>query len=176
MVLRTVVLLAGLSPAVLAAQGPPRAVRDPEPMRRLAWLAGRWQGLATYQLGPGGSRTANQTEIVEAHADGAVLAIDGLGLENGDTVHHAFAVINYDAAAKQYRIRTFLKNGIWSDPEIQVADGRIVWGFSAQGRTVRYTIVRTPAGEWHETGEWTMDGTTWRPFIEMRLRRQPPVP
>ena len=36
---------------------------------------------------------------------------------------------------------------------------------------IRYTLHHTAAGAWHEIGETSTDGKTWRKFFEMTLKR-----
>jgi hypothetical protein len=37
---------------------------------------------------------------------------------------------------------------------------------------VRFTMNLTDAGQWHEIGEFSMDGATWRQFLDFTLTRQ----
>lgn len=41
-----------------------------------------------------------------------------------------------------------------------------------RGGTIRYTMDLTDAGEWHEIGERSSDGTKWEKFFEMTLRKK----
>lgn len=178
--MRVLVLLAVLSTSTVQAQhGPPPAV---EAMRKLSYLVGDWRGTASVILGPGGPVSAAQHETVRLVAGGTVLTIQGRGtvIENGEerVVHDAFATVWWDQSKPGYRMRAHLANGQAVDAEPVVRGDTLVWGFRhPQAGQIRYTIVRTPDGDWHERGERSADGVTdWMQIIEMRLTKAPATP
>ena len=59
------------------------------------------------------------------------------------------------------------------DADITLTEKGFVWGFKEPTRGVeaKYTVTITPKGEWHEVGEYTLDGKAWTKFIEMTLTR-----
>lgn len=54
-----------------------------------------------------------------------------------------------------------------------VTDKGFIWGFKEpqRGVEVKYTMKLTDKGEWHEIGEYSLDGKTWTKIIEMTLSR-----
>jgi hypothetical protein len=146
-------------------------------MKQLDWLVGRWKGEAVIEYQPGQRRTINQTETVQSKLSGLVLLVEGVGTirtpgeEREIPVFEALAVVSYDDQAKRYRWQAFT-GGQYQDAEAKVTDGGIEWRLANTPMgSVRYTIRRTPAGEWHEIGESSTDATNWRRFFEMTLRR-----
>lgn len=142
-------------------------------MAPLGWLVGEWRGLGSMQT-PAGRSTASVLEMVESRLEGRVLVIEGIGRDTaagagGHVVHHAFAVLSYDPDAGRYAMRAF-RDGRFVDAETRLGDGVFTWGFPVPGGRVRYHI-RQDSGDWLETGEYSPDGTNWRQFFEMRLRR-----
>jgi hypothetical protein len=167
-------VLAAVLVALVGASGAtaqePKHVAE---MKRLDFLVGRWQGEARYQMGPGQQQTVSQTEIVETKLGGAVLAVEGIGKAGGErVVHHAFAVLAYDAKAGRFTLRAHKADGSVIDVEPQVGDRTLVWGFpDPRAGQIRYTVRLTERGEWHEVGEASRDGATWHKFMEMTLAR-----
>lgn len=142
-------------------------------MAPLAWLIGEWEGEGVSQTRTGPSAAAVR-EKVEGRIGGRVLVIEGIGREpstdgSGRIVHHAFGVLTYDPERRQYALRALREGGV-IDAETSLADGVFTWGFAVPGGRIRYQI-RQVGGEWHETGEFSADGSTWRRMIEMKLRR-----
>lgn len=142
-------------------------------MAQLAWLIGEWEGTGTSQM-PSGSEVVTVRETVEGRLGGRVLVIEGMGRVpgadgNGRIVHHAFGVLSYDPERKQYVFRAF-SDGSLVDAETRLAEGVFTWEMAIPQGRMRYHIRRV-GEEWVETGEFSPDGSTWRKFFEMRLRR-----
>lgn len=172
-ILSAILMTMLLSTAVAAQPGEPTA-ETREAMARLSFLVGSWKGEAWTQMGP--QRTdIIQTESVAAHLDGLVIVIDGEGRlkSNPDTIAHlAFATITYDAEKKGYRVQAVRKDGKSVDAAGRIAeDGAFQWGFDVEGRSVRFTISLTEEGEWLEIGDYSLNGTEWKQYLEMRLKR-----
>lgn len=169
--MRSFVLLAALAGALpLAAQAP----AEPTAMRRLAWLAGEWQGTGTMMRGPGQQHEGSIVERAAFHAGGHALTFEGLGkaaVAGGDSivVHDAFGVIWHDGT--DFRLKAFRASGHTVDPDIEVTENRIVWAFDERVGRIRFTVSHLPDGRWHEIGEMSRDGTTWLKFFEMDLTR-----
>lgn len=172
-------ILASLSCVFSAAgQAPPDfSALCKEQMKKLEVFAGKWQGEASIRMGPGPEQTINQQEDVQFRIDSTVLVIEGLGTRGPDNtvVFNALAVINFNAGAKGYSFRSFLKDGRSADAYFNILEDRkFEWGFDTPGNSgkVRYTITfDDPARTWHEVGEFSADGSTWMKFMEMRLNR-----
>lgn len=177
-----------LAAAVLVALGGAAGARAQEPkhlaeMEKLAFLAGDWEGEARYRTGPGQPQTVSQRETAERRLGGTVLVVEGIGTtrpaggEGARVVHHAFAVLSYDAGAGRFMVRAYKADGQTIDAEATVGDRTLAWGFQdPRAGRIRYTVTLTERGEWHEVGEATRDGAVWHKFMEMTLSRvgQPP--
>ena len=158
------------------AQGPPvdtAAVRAA--IAKLDFMVGRWRGTAWQQRGPERVQT-NMLEIVERKLEGAVLQVEGRGsvpVPGADdrVVHHALGVISYDARTKTYTLRSYISSGQSGDFTLSPIDGGVVWSREVPGGRIRNTA-RFTATEWHETGEFSSDGTTWTQIMEIRLKRE----
>ena len=147
-------------------------------MKKLDFLAGKWVGEATIQFGPDRKETVKQTEDVRFKLGGAVLLVEGTGTgklpgtDKEGVVFNALAMIHYDTAARQYKMRAIRTEGQAVDPEFALTDGGFVWSFAAptSKMQVRYTA-KVAAGTWHEVGEYSRDGKAWTLFFEMTVRR-----
>lgn len=172
-VLKLTLLSTALSAVPLAAQAPDSGPAVDFAMAPLSWLIGEWEGEAESRSQAGRS-IATVRESVEGRLNGRVLVIEGIGREpsadgTGRVVHHAFGLLTYDPERKQYAFRA-LRDGGLIDAETSLADGVFTWGFPVPGGRIRFQI-RQVGGEWHETGEYSADGSTWRKMLEMRLHR-----
>jgi hypothetical protein len=171
--------IAALSLSLASAAGgqaPPQRPAGPpatEKMQAVAFLAGEWEGEAWMQMGPDLRETVRQHELVEWRAGNEVLVIQGHGRQGDRLVHDAFAAIAWDPRKAAYVMWTYRAGGGPSDPWIEVAEKRIVWGFDGGGGKIRFTIVLDEAGRWVESGERSADGgATWHPFFGMTLDRK----
>jgi len=169
--------------ATAAAQMPSPPDRDAKlgAMRELDFLVGDWRGSGWMQMGPQMRIDFKSREIVERKLGGMIVAIEGIhegvppGSTDSVTVHHAFAVLSYDAQAKKYRFRSWLENGLAGDYEATVNAGTLEWGYEDPRRgRIRYIIRLDDKGQWQETGDFSKDGTTWMPFFAMTLSRAAP--
>jgi hypothetical protein len=142
-------------------------------MQKIQVLSGEWTGNGWIQMGKD-KRTFIQTETVVQKANGTVIVIDGLGVNEitRKTVHEAFSVISYDLSDKKYLMRAFLANGNYIDADIRVeADGTILWGYKQpQAGEMKYTI-KVSNGKWEEKGEMNRDGSNWILFFQMNLQK-----
>lgn len=146
-------------------------------MQRLAFLEGDWAGPATAMLREG-PMPFQQTEWVRFKLGGQILVVEGVGrvLTNGtpgDTTFNAFAIIDW-TPDRGYRLRSTTREGRSGEFPLEVSDSGFVWSMPAPGGQVRYTMRLTPAGEWHEVGEYLREGAPAVKAIEMKLRRVTP--
>jgi hypothetical protein len=170
--MKKTVLAIMLLATAAAAQTSPETTRLTA-MKKMDFLLGEWSGDGWMMLGRDNKVTFHQTENVRSAAGGSVVVIDGLGTNPaGKPVHQAFAVISFDTTSGKYMWRAFTKvNGeVGVEPEI--GDRTLVWGFPTPAGKTRFTITLTPAGEWHEIGDFSRDGTAWSQFFEMTLKRK----
>jgi hypothetical protein len=142
-------------------------------MLKIQHLSGEWSGKGWIQMGRD-KRTFAQTENVVQKANGTVIVVDGVGIDEstGKTVHEAFAIISYDQPNKKYLMRAFLANGNYIDADISVEDdGTIIWGFKhPQAGDIKYTI-KASGSKWEEKGAMNRDGANWVPFFQMNLEK-----
>lgn len=179
MTVRALALAAALlASPVLAADPPGQANRDA--LKKLDYLAGKWKGEATMQLGPNRKEVVKQTEDVEFRLGGTILVIEGVGKgklpgqEKEGVVFNAYAVVSYDAAKKEYAMRAYRAEGVSVDASMKPGDKGFEWGFTlAEQKTdIRYKMTLTDKGEWHEVGDMSRDGgKTWNKFFEMTLTK-----
>lgn len=146
-------------------------------IERLAFMVGRWRGEAWMQRGPERVQTI-MTETVEAKLGGTVLQVEGQGIATGSggaaprVVHHALAVVSFDAQTSAYGLRSYVASGQFGDFVLTLAPGGVSWSREVPGGRIRNTA-QIANGEWREVGEFSRDGTTWTQIMEMRLRRDP---
>lgn len=157
----------------VAAQRPDQSAACREAMAKLSFLVGDWEGTAIMQ-GRDGARQVNQTEHITWQLQNQVLTIEGTGrMASGEIGFQAFAVMHFDPADKQYKFRSYVKEGYSTQAYFNVlAPNQFEWGFDVPGGKTRYTInLDQNASTWHETGEYSVDGLTWRKFIELNLKK-----
>lgn len=147
-----------------------------EAMQRVAWMVGTWEGSGWMVTGPGGRKDFRGREVVEERLDGLLIVIEGThravgGERDGDTIHHAFAVLSWDPDTTRYLFRSYLETGRAGDYAGQVAEGAFIWGMNTPRGKIRYTIRLDDRGHWVEIGERSADGTSWQQFFAMDLRR-----
>lgn len=182
-------LALGLSAAPSAAQEQPPTPEPerpgeateaaaPDPMARLDFMAGEWVGDGWVELAPGRRSAFRSREVVTPRLGGRVVVVEGRhtadipGRPEPVVVHEAFGVLSHDG--EDYRFRAYQRDGREGSFDADVPEERVlVWGHDDPSRgRVRYTLRVTQDGAWNEVGESSDDGVAWRPFIELRLRRE----
>jgi hypothetical protein len=128
-------------------------------------------------MGPGHQETFAQTEDVQFKLDGTVLQIEGIGRRpDNEIAFNALALINFDVVKGDYAMRSYLRDGRWTDAWFKVAgDNSFNWGYTLPRNSgqIRYTITLKDSGQtWHEIGEFSRDGTNWVKSFEMTLTRE----
>lgn len=140
---------------------------------RLSFMLGRWRGDAWMERAGQRMQTA-MTETVEPRLDGTLLLVEGRGsvvTATGErVVHHALGVIHVDAATGGYALRSWIGSGQTGEFAMVVGDSSVSWSRDVPGGRIRNTA-RFTGGEWHEIGEFSADGSSWRQIMELRLRR-----
>lgn len=166
-------LLLALSPALAAraqTSSPAIAVRIGE-MKKLDYMVGQWKGTG-WREDPKGRETFAGTETIQSKLGGLALLVEGnFKNKEGAVVHETLAVISYDEKAKNYDFRTYLANGTVGSHVLKIIEGGWQWGFQFPQGEVRFTFKLTDKGDWFEVGEFSMDGKTWRKFLEMNLQK-----
>ena len=164
-----------------SAQDRPDIAAQREAMRKLDFWVGEWQGTGWYQAGPGGRRETTVTETIHPKLGGLALLAEGLGRSAGvvageETItHDALGIICFDEQLKRYRFVHYRAGDKLDEAELKLIEGGLQWERKVQSGTVRFTA-KIQEDRWHEVGEFSADGKTWRPFMEMTLHRVRPTP
>jgi hypothetical protein len=155
--------------AVLLVSAPLFAADE---MKKLDWMVGEWNGAATTQTGAE-KHMSHVTERIQWKLGGKALLVEGLGKDgSGAVVHEALAVISYNEAAKKYEFDAWTARYPHTDTWFEVGATTAQWGFDTPQGKVRYSISRTPSGQWIEIGEYSADGTKWMKFFDMTLTKK----
>lgn len=144
----------------------------------VTWI-GEWHGNGWMQMGPGEPKKFSIDEVVQSKLDATILLVEGIGktpdpqTNTEMVVHHAMAILSYDPVGNQYKFNSHLKNGRSTDAWFTVmGENKFQWGFDTPQGKVRYSItIDASAKTWLESGEFSNDGTTWRKFFEMNLKK-----
>ena len=160
----------------LTAQPP--EVLQKSAMAKLEWLTGTWQGTAITLMGPGRSDTISMREVLTYNLDSTIITVEGKGFHvvNGKVLsgiyHQAFAVLSYDNSG-QFQWKAWrMPGGIYTEYSPEIGEKNFDWSMKTPRGTMRYHIELTPQHQWHETGEFSPDGTSWFPFFDMILSRK----
>lgn len=142
-------------------------------MQEVSVMAGEWQG-SIWSMTPDGSRkNAQMHEMIEWKLDKTILLIEGIGEnEKGETAHHALGVLSFEPFSKSYKLNSHIAEGLSTaaDFEVVTPNEKFIWGYDVPGGKIRFTITFSENGtHWHEKGEYSPDGTTWHPTLEMNL-------
>lgn len=146
-------------------------------MQKLSYLAGKWKGEAVARQRDGSTTKVAQEENIEFRLDNTLLLIEGTGRNPqnlSEITFNALAVVTYDEAAKEFKFRSHLRDGKKTDAYFKVlGDNHFEWGFDLPNNAkMRYDIKLDPkAKTWLEIGEYSPNGTTWYPFVELKLNK-----
>ena len=168
------------------AAGPPSApvpgtdalAEQRQAIARLGDWVGEWEG-SGWAVSRAGREEFTIHESVESKLGGLALLVQGLGKsrrpDGGEEVvsHDALAVLTWDPEGDRYVFRHYTADGRHGESELVTTDDGWRWGFQDphSGVHVRFTA-EIGAETWHERGEVSLDGgATWRPMLEMELRR-----
>ena len=149
----------------LHAQQPATDPVNKSEISKLMFLTGKWEGKG-WMMGQDRQRhTFDQTEDLTFKLDSTLLVIEGHGKSDGRDVHDAFAIVAYNKESKQYDFTSFLANGQKGTFKAELKENKLIW-YPTDNMT--YIIEVNEKGQWHEIGEMTMNGNTFR-FFEMTL-------
>ena len=146
-------------------------------MKKVQWLAGKWEGEGWMMFGPEEKHTFSQTETVTSKLNGLLLAIEGLGTsDKGESkiIHNAFAVLSFDSENQRFVMRAHKADGAFTEANALVDDnGDFIWGFNhPYAGELRFTIRQNDKGQWYEIGEVSSDdGNSWFQNFEMLLSK-----
>jgi hypothetical protein len=174
----TVLAIILLSAKFIYSQAPNSAINKEE-MKKLSSWVGQWKGEGSMQMGPGEPKKSSVDEKIEMKLDGTILVAEGIGktvdpaTKQEVVAHHAFGVLSFDAMTKNYKFKTYLKDGRSTDAYFMIAgENKYEWGFDIPGGNgkTKYSITLDPVkNTWNEIGEFSRDGATWMKFFEMNL-------
>lgn len=166
-------LVFAFSTVIAVAQRPDLSPRCKEEMKKLAFLAGDWKGEARIR-NQSGEQVVTQTEHIEWKLDGLVLAVEGTGRDKDVIAFQAFALVNFDPTDQQFKLKSFVKEGFSTNAYFKILkENQFEWGFDipAGGKSKYVITLDAVKNTWHETGEFSRDGTTWMKFIELNLTK-----
>lgn len=166
-----------LTVLILAMAAFSAAAQQPKPdaqiaaMKKLDYMVGDWQGEGWIEMG--GPRIAFRGgEKIQRKLNGVALLVEGAFFaENGTPVHTTLAVMSYDPKGQKYDFATWLAQGTTGNHELKLIDNGWYWEIQPPGAgTIRFTMTLQD-GQWVEVGERSTDGTTWKKFFEMKLKK-----
>lgn len=174
----TCALFLGLAIGHTQAQGLDKASDAyKQEMQKLSYFAGKWKGEAIAKQRNGPDTKIIQEEDIQFKLDNTVLLIEGTG-RNPDNLKeitfNALAIVSYDEVTKEFKLRSHLKDGKKTDAYFSIlGENHFEWGFDVPNNAkIRYDIKLDPkAKTWVEIGEYSPDGTTWYPFINLKLNK-----
>ena len=144
-------------------------------MKKVQWLAGKWEGQGWMMFGPEEKHTFSQTETVTSKLNGILLVIEGLGTDGeSNIIHNAFAVLSFDSENQRYVMRAHKADGAFTEADALVDNnGDFIWGFNhPYAGELRFTIRQNNKGQWYEIGEASSDdGNSWFQNFEMLLNK-----
>ncbi|QOI98334.1 MAG: hypothetical protein HRU69_12910 [Flammeovirgaceae bacterium] len=145
-------------------------------MQKLAFMAGKWRGVAAIRQPNGTLLKVNQEEDVQFKLDGTVLLIEGIGRNTVDNSisFNALAILSFNQQTKEYVFKSYVMDGNQTDAYFKIIEeNHFEWGFDLPTKAkIRYDLVLNPQKKlWFEKGEYSPDGNTWFPFIEMTLTK-----
>jgi hypothetical protein len=163
--------------SVASAQAPPAGPNTEAQraaMKKLSFLAGKWSGPASAQLGPGKPLELIQTEDIQYRLDGLVMVVEGKGREpeSGKVRFNALATISYDDAKGVYEIRAY-NDGRRIDTTLETDGAGFVWGFTVGQANIRHVMRVTEKGDWSETTTVKLPNGQEYTTVRMTLQKQP---
>jgi len=150
--------------------------RPTEAHRRLHQMAGSWKGEETVHPSPWDPRGGTATGAIESRValDGFAVVQDYVQSKGGRPVFTGHAVFTWDASRGSYLMYWFdcmglppavPSPGTWTD------DAAVFVDENPMGRS-RYTYQFPTPNEMTMKIEMSLDGSTWRPFLEGAYRRE----
>ena len=162
---------------VIAVQAQDQSNAGRTRMKALSYFVGTWKGEGIVQRREGGPLKVLQEEKIEWKVDTLVLVIEGIGKDPATLkkLFHAFACVSFNTQSQEFNMKSFIMDGRQTDAYFKVvADNQFEWGFDLPNKAkIKYTINLSRQNKtWKEKGEYSPDGTTWYPTIELNLTKQ----
>ena len=145
-----------------------------EAMKEFSWIVGEWEGIAWSQMGPNQRDTFLMHEIISYDLDQTIVDIEGIGKDpSGEVVHHARAVLSFNAQSGKYQWHSWrIPGGLYNEHEPNLTSDGFIWEMENPRGKMRYTTTHTEDDGWFEIGEFSPDGSNWFKFFEMNLTRK----
>lgn len=155
-----------------------KAADKKNPLNRLSFLLGEWQGTAWRMTQTGKRENTNAFEKVTCRLDCGIFIVEGLGVKTDSvtkesiTVHDAFGIIYYDAKTNSISMRAHTKDGV-TETVIEFLEEKLIrWNIDIpNGSKIRFTVDFKTANKWFEIGEFSRDGQNWMKFLETALTK-----
>lgn len=151
-----------------------------EAMKKLEVWVGEWKGPGWFRVGANEKRDFTNHETIEWRLGGLALVVEGKGKTRNPTTgvetdtHNALGVVSYDDKTKRYRFWNYRAGEAPSEDELKLADGGFYWERRLPRGFLKFTL-KFEGDTWRETGEFSNDGKTWTPIMDMTLTRQKSV-
>ena len=161
----------------LNAQEMPKQAEASPVMKKLGTMAGEWRG-TSWAMTPQGRVSIDSWEKVESKLNGLVLFVHGrhtslAKTDSGRVVHEAAGMLYYDGGKQQLKFVPVRFDGGVIETHAKETDKGMEWGFAIPGGAghVRYNVDLSQPDTWIETGEFSRDGASWMPVMQLNLKR-----
>jgi hypothetical protein len=170
-----IIAIAGLQVSSTFGQGEAPEELKKE-MQKLSYMAGKWKGEASIRQPDGSVMKVNQEEDIQYKLDGTILLVEGTGRNpvNNNISFNALAVVSYNPYSKSFGMKSHIMDGRQTEAYFKVlGENHFEWGFETPDKAkIKYDLVLNPQqNTWIEKGEYSPDGNTWFPFMEMKLKK-----
>lgn len=174
--LLSLTMLLAISFVNAIAQAPNNSEAIKLEMKKIAFMSGRWSGEATIKRGNTPPIRVLQEENIQFKLDGTVLLVEGIGRnpDSSNITFNALGIISFNPYTKQFGMKSHTMDGNQADAYFKILENNhFEWGFETANKSkIKYEIVlNEQAKTWVEKGEYSQDGTTWYPFIELKLNK-----
>lgn len=170
-----IILLTFVGLRLASAQGTAPEILKSE-MQKLAYMVGTWKGEASMRQPNGSVLKVNQEEDIQFKLDGTILMVEGTGRnEESKIVFNALGIISYNPDTHSFGMKSHVMDGKQTDAYFTIhKENNFEWGFTiANNAKIRYFItLNSQENSWKEKGEYSPDGNSWYPFMEMNLIKQ----
>lgn len=168
----TIAFLAALLLAPGAHAQPSDRPAAASPVDSFGFLSGIWRGTAWVIRG-GKRHDFQQVERVAPYLDGAILLVDGRGMDPANpeqTLFEAFAVISANPETGGFDMRSYSGGRVGTFPATLAGPNTLSWEYRGPDGITRYTH-RIEGDRWIGIGEVSKDGKTWTQTLGMDLER-----
>ena len=145
----------------LMAQAQDEAISNENPLDKLKFIIGEWEGEG-WMMTQAGKQSTKIKETASCKAGGTVLVLEGLGTKldtitnEEKVVHDAFGVIYLDPRTNTLAMHAY-KDGYVNESDIEfINDKKIRWFLDIpNGSKIRFTADYSTENKWVEIGEFS---------------------